>query len=189
VSSKVNIGASTFLIGRVDSSTLTDVEVDVQTSTVDIRASTVDQSSPPLLYHNNVTFNPTPTLCADIGCHVPSSDDLNLFARELMITREECEPYAAVDHTAITDHIRTVLAAGSIVNYNYIVSWLAHILQYPWRKLCTALILQGPEGVGKSSILSSFAKVFLGPFSICISRMGDISGRFTGMLANKLLCH
>ena len=48
--STVDIRASTFLIGRVNSPTSTDVEVNVRVSTVDIEALTVDQSSVPLLY-------------------------------------------------------------------------------------------------------------------------------------------
>ena len=44
--STIDIGASTFLIRRVDSLMSTDVEVDVRTSTVNIRVSTVDQISP-----------------------------------------------------------------------------------------------------------------------------------------------
>ena len=61
--STVDIGALTFLIRRVNSLTSTNVEVDVRASTVNIRASTVDQSSVLLLYWYLLVANTASLAC------------------------------------------------------------------------------------------------------------------------------
>lgn len=132
-------------------------------------------------------FNPTPLGCSEHNARTPDPGDLNLFHQSAMISLEACEQYMDEDYSLITDHIKNVWAQGDQECYEYMICWMASILQKPWRKLHASLILQGVEGTGKSMVLDAYGKWFLGPYYGKITRMSDVTGRFNSLLANKLL--
>lgn len=138
--------------------------------------------------YRTLTFNPTPIDCTETGAVLPLEDDLNLYEPTHMANRADCAQFAHVDFSVVKDHIYKVWACSNPDYFHYIISWLANILQYPWRKLRTSLAIRGLEGVGKSSVFQGFSRQFLGPYAVTIQRMADVTGRFNGLLRNKLLC-
>ena len=54
------------------------------------------------------------------------------------------------DWSVIDDHILNVIANGDRGKANYILDWIAHMVQRPWEKPGVALVLTGAKGTGKS---------------------------------------
>tara|TARA_R110000796_G_scaffold237565_1_gene357617 strand:+ start:2227 stop:4395 length:2169 start_codon:yes stop_codon:yes gene_type:complete len=49
-------------------------------------------------------------------------------------------------------HIRDVVCGGDIKSYKWVINHFAHLIQYPWKKPETAIVVTGKKGVGKSLI-------------------------------------
>jgi hypothetical protein len=47
-------------------------------------------------------------------------------------------------------HIRDNICGGDMVSYRWILNHFAHLIQYPWKKPETAIVVTGLKGVGKS---------------------------------------
>lgn len=89
----------------------------------------------------------------------------------------------------LLDHIFEVLADGSKENYEYILSWLAHIVKNPRQKTGVALVLLSEaQGAGKG-IFTNFLleKVFGRSVSTCIGDLERVVHRFNSSLDKKLL--
>jgi hypothetical protein len=72
--------------------------------------------------------------------------------------------------------------------YHYYMSWWAHKLQRPNRKVGTALILRGGEGTGKTSTAKVFQRIF-GPHMLKVNDSQQVMGRFNGSHAALLVLH
>jgi hypothetical protein len=92
----------------------------------------------------------------------PTSDQLpattfNLF-RSFAIpkhkaTKGDCEP--------LLRHVRDILCNGNEQHSEYLFNCLAQILQTPWKRLNTAIVMQSREGAGKS-LLFTFMNHIIG---------------------------
>ena len=49
-------------------------------------------------------------------------------------------------------HIRDVVCGGDMKAYRWIINYFAHMVQYPWKKPETAIVITGAKGAGKSLI-------------------------------------
>lgn len=85
----------------------------------------------------------------------------------------------------LVDHIYDVIAGGNDEYGDWIIAWLAQIVQQPWRKPGTALVLVGREGVGKS-ILGDVMKVLLGAHHVIASDSQHILSNFNASLATAI---
>ncbi len=83
-------------------------------------------------------------------------------------------------------HIRDHLAQGDPQLYDKIVGWFAQMIQEPWRKLGTSLVLRGKQGVGKT-IVAAVLGFLLGRHYLSVSKRRELTGQFNGHLANVLL--
>ncbi|ADB04221.1 D5-like helicase-primase [Marseillevirus marseillevirus] len=89
----------------------------------------------------------------------------------------------------LLDHIFEVLADGSKENYEYILSWLSHIVKNPRQKTGVALVLLSEsQGAGKG-IFTNFLleKVFGRSLGTCIGDLERVVHRFNSSLDKKLL--
>ena len=96
--------------------------------------------------------------------HVPDDfEDTNLF---LQLCRHHCQQKEV---------------------YEYFLSWMAHIIQKPYIKTNTAIILYSEtKGSGKNALVEGFSKLldgYVGEFA----SIDDINKQFNSHLANKLL--
>lgn len=83
------------------------------------------------------------------------------------------------------DHILNNICQGNESYYNWIIDWLADLIQKPWRKPGTAIILKGEMGVGKGAFAKHIGKLF-GVHYIPILHGGQLTGRFNHHLADKV---
>lgn len=84
------------------------------------------------------------------------------------------------------DHLRTVAANGSEAAYQWVLMWLAALVQQPSRLPGTALVLRGAQGAGKSVVGEVFERL-LGPLHVTLSDPGELVGRFNSLHEGKLL--
>lgn len=84
-------------------------------------------------------------------------------------------------------HIKNIICAGDEIIYNYVMGWLAWLIQKPDIKHETALLIHGIEGAGKN-IFVEIVKRILGE-TICFDTydINDIIGQFNANLSGKLL--
>lgn len=85
------------------------------------------------------------------------------------------------------DHLFEVIAGGSREVFNYIVAWMAHLVQSPGGELPgTSIVLRGKQGTGKGCFVSHLGAL-LGSHFIHITNSNQITGRFNQHLKDALL--
>ena len=84
-------------------------------------------------------------------------------------------------------HIKHIICDEDATLYEYVLSWVADILQNPGRKSEVCLLLQGEEGAGKN-ILVEILKLLIGS-KYCFDTydIKDITGGFNVHLSGKML--
>jgi hypothetical protein len=85
-------------------------------------------------------------------------------------------------------HLRDNVCRGDEPLYNWVVGWLADIVQHPAKKIGTSLALRGPQGVGKTKVGEVFGSL-MGPHYALVSDPRFITGRFNGHLVSCILLH
>lgn len=86
----------------------------------------------------------------------------------------------------IIDHIREVWCGDNSAQFDYVIHWLAHLVQRPWEKPEVALVLRSREGSGKTIIVQILLKIF-GVHGFTAAQKDQVAGRFNGHLFDKVL--
>ncbi len=89
------------------------------------------------------------------------------------------------DFSLFLQHIEKNICQENESHYNWIIDWIADLVQKPWRKPGTAIILRGEMGVGKGAFAKHIGKLF-GVHYIPILHGGQLTGRFNHHLADKV---
>jgi hypothetical protein len=84
------------------------------------------------------------------------------------------------------EHIRDVLCDGDEDLFDYVIQWLANMIQTPQDKPGTALSFQGGQGSGKGAFKRYIASI-LGPHLLQLEGSEQLLGRFNDALAAKLM--
>jgi hypothetical protein len=95
------------------------------------------------------------------------------------------EPQAG-DWSVLRSHIERVICSGSPDLTRYVLGWLAFMVQRPWERPGTALILRGKEGAGKS-IFGEAVRNLAGAHSMAVSNAKHLVGNFNQHLRNCLV--
>lgn len=69
---------------------------------------------------------------------------------------------------------------------NHFLSWMAHLVQYPGKKIMHAFLLQGAEGIGKTYFARVFEKLF-GSWNIAYVGGADLRSGYTSFMQNAQL--
>lgn len=96
------------------------------------------------------------------------------------------EPRAEGKFDLFLAHIRDNICQGNKEQYDWVMAWLADLVQKPNRKLGTALVLRGPMGIGKG-VFANHIGHLLGRHYMTITQSGQLTGKFNGHMADKLL--
>ncbi len=85
-------------------------------------------------------------------------------------------------------HIRHIWCKNNDDLYNYIINWLAHLMQYPYKKIGIAILLKSEQGAGKNIIWEFIADCIIGKkYSLVIGDIDRLLGRFNSIVQNRLL--
>lgn len=89
-------------------------------------------------------------------------------------------------HSRICEHVQS-LADYDEASFEYLLNWMAHLVQFPGRKMGVAIVIKSAPGVGKNLFFEMFGEMLLGKrYSMTTGDIGDIVGTFPTYL-NKLL--
>jgi hypothetical protein len=94
----------------------------------------------------------------------------------------------AGDCSLVLAHLRDVISGGDEGMFDYIVQWLANIVQQPREKPGTALALGSGQGTGKGAIARYLRPVF-GRHFLQLAGSDLLLGRFNDFIAGKLLVY
>ena len=89
-------------------------------------------------------------------------------------------------HDLFLKHIEENICSGNEEHYNWVIDWLAHLIQKPYQKPGTAIVLRGEMGTGKGFFANAVGKLF-GQHYIPILHGGQLTSRFNSHLADKVL--
>lgn len=94
----------------------------------------------------------------------------------------------AGDCSLYLQHLLDNICRGNLQFYEYLLNWMAHMIQRPGELPGVAIVFRGPQGVGKGVATDELGRL-VEPHYIALSGMEQIVGRFTGHLKDKLLVY
>jgi hypothetical protein len=97
-----------------------------------------------------------------------------------------CEPDETGSWELMKEHIHDNICSGNEDTYEYLLDWMAQIIQQPEYKPGIAVAMHGRQGTGKTFFASHFSKLF-GDAYHELRNTDELTGRFNSSLANKLL--
>ncbi|GGA56608.1 hypothetical protein GCM10011385_07640 [Nitratireductor aestuarii] len=83
--------------------------------------------------------------------------------------------------------IRDVICSGDSALYEYVLNWLAWVVQHPLEKPGVNLVLIGAQGTGKGTLGRMMLDIFGPKYSLHVTQSDHLLGRFSGHLEGKLL--
>ena len=108
------------------------------------------KDDPAIKYYSTIKLVPPPLVC--------EPNTLNLFTGFIADKLTDCE---TVDITPIKNHI-ILLCEDNPEYAEYVINFLAHIVQRPAELTRTALVFKGAQGAGKGLFFSWFANKIIG---------------------------
>lgn len=97
------------------------------------------------------------------------------------------DPLPGDKHHRFLDLLRDGFCAGNAVYYEYVLNWLAHLLQRPAERPGTAIAIVSGQGAGKGTLIEVLtAMIGEKNCSGDISNK-DLGGKFNSKIANRLL--
>jgi len=88
----------------------------------------------------------------------------------------------------ILQHLQHVLCGGDDNVYHYVLCWLAHMVQYPAKKVGTCLAIKSKPGAGKNVFFDFMERVIGSRHYHMLNDLDHLTGRFNGRLEGHLLC-
>ncbi|WOH39405.1 DUF5906 domain-containing protein [Thalassotalea fonticola] len=118
-----------------------------------------------------VSFYPNPSKCPDTV--------FNFFEGFALKPKEgDVKPFIT--------HIKKVICNGDEKASNYVIGFLAHMVQEPDDKPSVAVIMKSVEGTGKGTLFEPIKRI-LGNLAVQVNGAYQLTGRFNSVSANKLL--
>jgi len=140
--------------------------------------------------YNNIVFEPY-----DINLEISSDEYMkrNIKYKKILnrfsgMKARLTKDYYEDDIQPILNHLNLVWCNNDPVKYKYILSWLAHIVQFPQDKTRTMLIIYSPaQQIGKGIIAEYLVnKIFGREISGKTSNIDNITGNFNAFAGNKI---
>lgn len=121
-------------------------------------------------YIDGVTFNPT--------THKEIPGVLNLWKGYAV------KPKAG-DWSILRSHIRDIICDGAPERFEYLMGWMASLLQFPARQGEVAVVMRSGEGTGKGTLAKALLTV-IGQHGLAISNAKHLVGNFNGHLRDAI---
>jgi hypothetical protein len=99
-----------------------------------------------------------------------------------------CEPITATkdDVHIYLQHVYKVICDKDLPSYEYVIKWLAHLVQKPEEKPEVAIVLKAGQGTGKGTFIDPIGKI-IGSHYLHAQSPEQVIGKFNAQLENKLL--
>ncbi|RNF33707.1 bifunctional DNA primase/polymerase [Paracoccus methylarcula] len=99
------------------------------------------------------------------------------------------EPKESASCHLFLDHLRNVICNGHRGHYEWILCWMAHMVQRPAEKPRSAIVLRGEKGAGKDIVASYLSRLMHESAYLNTADQESVWGHFNGAIANKLFIH
>ncbi|MBU4380377.1 MULTISPECIES: DUF5906 domain-containing protein [Pseudodesulfovibrio] len=91
------------------------------------------------------------------------------------------------DCSLIIAHLRDIWCNGNEEQFTYLITWFAHMFQYPWEKPNVALVVKGGKAAGKSTVFDGILLPILGTLYSKMTHQEQLVGKFNRHTLYKLL--
>jgi hypothetical protein len=89
------------------------------------------------------------------------------------------------DWSLLRQHVERVICDGDPVRFNYLMSWMARMLQHPAEQGEVAVVMKGGEGTGKGTLAKVLMKI-MGHHGLAISNSKHLIGNFNAHLRDVI---
>jgi len=86
-----------------------------------------------------------------------------------------------------TTFIKEIICRGDDEAYEYVWSWMAHMIQKPWELPGTFLVLRGEPGTGKNTFVEILGEIVNPVHFLQLTRMEHLTGQFSAHRAGAIL--
>jgi hypothetical protein len=86
----------------------------------------------------------------------------------------------------LRDHILNVICAGNQEHSDFLVGWMARLVQQPAERGEVAVVMRGGEGTGKGTLAKALLHI-LGQHGLAVSNSKHLTGNFNGHLRDTVL--
>lgn len=132
---------------------------------------------------NGMTFDPSTN---DVVVETESGLKINTWAGFENIPHED--PALEEDVTPFLKYLKECIANSSEASYTWLLNWLAHMIQFPYDKPGTALVLVGVQGTGKTFLGEKIMIPIIGKrHAMQTNTMNEITSNFNVRADNKIL--
>ena len=90
------------------------------------------------------------------------------------------------DCSRFLDHVAEVVCGGHEDEFRWVEAWMAHLVQRPWEKPRTAIVMKSTEGTGKGIFARALVRL-AGRHGIHVTDAKKLTGTFNSHLANKIV--
>lgn len=126
---------------------------------------------PARIAYDGVTMAPND--CDTHGRSRDLSRQLNLWTGFV----QDGAPGASWDR--LKGHIKDIICNGDEVAFEYVMNWLAHLLQKPWEKPGVAIVVWGKKRTGKGTVADAIREICGDKISRMITQKEHVVGRFS----------
>ena len=135
---------------------------------------------------NGITFDPELYYKMKEDPYI-ESDKFNKF-NGLAIDKDDCITHDALDEThEFFNHIKRRWCRGDEASYKFVLDWLAHLIQFPWKKMKCAIVLKSGERAGKGIIIQIIAEILGANYFFQPASAEEVLGNFNCGLEGKCL--
>ena len=90
------------------------------------------------------------------------------------------------DISILLNHIN-ILVGEDKISFDYMINYLAHLIQFPGELPCVAIVFKSEQGVGKNKFFEAFANQLIGiDYNMTTTKQDDVIGRFN-LIDKKLM--
>jgi hypothetical protein len=89
------------------------------------------------------------------------------------------------DWSLMRDHIQATLCDGHADQFDYVLGWMARMVQHPDQQGEVAIVMKGGEGTGKGTLARAL-KHIVGHHGLAISNSKHLTGNFNGHLRDAI---
>jgi hypothetical protein len=88
--------------------------------------------------------------------------------------------------SSIKDFLHNIICSGDDVTYDYLIKFIAHMVQKPEEKPGVMIVALGDEGTGKGTLFTLLRTIWTSTTALT-ANIDNITGRFNGLLANNYI--
>lgn len=111
----------------------------------------------------------------------PDSRELNLWHGF------EFEPHSHGNCDTFMDHLFRNVCQGDEAHYDFLLDWMAHLVQKPYEKIGIVLALRGKQASGKSIVGELIGRLISRRHFLRVDSIQQLTSRFNADFADKLL--